>query len=206
MVFRMQVHIMSLINTIYLQMVLLHIIQMQIVILWIHYTCTDHQCSFYEYKLYIHLSCYLIHKHFQSVKIMLVEIIHPFFFLNSSSSTYTTVQDNSNLTHAYLCARLRHLDKSDTETKELEKARNELESFILDYKGKLTQESYIVCSTKEERINLHAMLHSTALWFEKHKNDQNKTVITIYISMRNICFLDSKQIELEQHNSCFQPA
>ena len=58
---------------------------------------------------------------------------------------------------------------------ELEKAQNELESFIFDTQDKLTQEDYEKCSTSEERENMQQKLSEASDWLYEQM-DAKKSV------------------------------
>ena len=53
----------------------------------------------------------------------------------------------------FLLSRLKDLRKKDKEKIELEKAKNDLESFIVDTQERLYRDEYEQCSSEEERAN-----------------------------------------------------
>ncbi|RUS70581.1 hypothetical protein EGW08_021660 [Elysia chlorotica] len=63
--------------------------------------------------------------------------------------------------------RLTDLRKVDKAKVELQKAQNELESFIFDTQDKLTQEDFEKCSTSEERENIQQKLSEASDWLDE---------------------------------------
>lgn len=59
---------------------------------------------------------------------------------------------------------LEDLKKRDEEKDLLEKAKNEIESFVFDAQDKLEQKSYKLCSTEDERVAIGEKLISTSDW------------------------------------------
>ena len=58
----------------------------------------------------------------------------------------------------------------------LEKAKNELESYIFDTQDKLTQEVYEACSTEEERSSIMQQLSEASDWLYEQPDDAKKDV------------------------------
>ena len=63
----------------------------------------------------------------------------------------------------------------------MEKAKNELESFIYDMGDKLTQELYEKCSTEEERESINKNLGDASDWLYDQDDDTKKEV---YLSIQ----------------------
>ena len=72
--------------------------------------------------------------------------------------------------------RLSDLTARDKEKKLLEKAKNELESFIYDMGDKLTQELYEKCSTTEERETINKNLADASDWLYDQDEGTKKEV------------------------------
>ncbi|XP_055866156.1 hypoxia up-regulated protein 1-like isoform X2 [Biomphalaria glabrata] len=81
--------------------------------------------------------------------------------------TEEEILDLKNLTNEKFVAakqRLSELRKIDKEKMELEKAKNELESFIFDLQDKLSQDLHMKCTTEEEREKINAQLSEASDW------------------------------------------
>merc|ERR1712002_939376 len=70
---------------------------------------------------------------------------------------------------------LNELDEKDNEKLLLEKAKNDLETFIIDSKDKLWQENYEKCSTEEERETLREKLNEADDWLYEADSDTLKS-------------------------------
>jgi hypoxia up-regulated 1 len=71
--------------------------------------------------------------------------------------------------------RLRELKKRDEEKLKLEKAQNELESFIIGSQEKLYEELWQQCSTEAEREDITAKLSAASDWlYEVDENTPRK--------------------------------
>ncbi|XP_053408991.1 hypoxia up-regulated protein 1-like isoform X2 [Mercenaria mercenaria] len=70
--------------------------------------------------------------------------------------------------------KLADLTAKDKEKKLLEKAKNELESFVYDTMDKLSQEMYERCSTEEEREKYNKMLSEASDWLYEQEEDTPK--------------------------------
>ena len=74
--------------------------------------------------------------------------------------------------------RIRDLKKKDEEKLLLEKATNDLESFIIDAQDKLYQEDYEKCSTEEERTEIQTNLSAASDWlYEQDETVERKVSI-----------------------------
>ena len=80
------------------------------------------------------------------------------------------------LTLILLFHRLSDLTAKDKEKQLLEKAKNELESFIYDMGDKLTQELYEKCSTEKERESINKNLGDASDWLYDQDDDTKKEV------------------------------
>ncbi|XP_052804905.1 hypoxia up-regulated protein 1-like isoform X2 [Mya arenaria] len=70
--------------------------------------------------------------------------------------------------------KLADLTARDTEKKLLEKAKNELESFVYDMMDKLSQELYVRCSTEEQREEWMKSLSEASDWLYEQEEETPK--------------------------------
>ena len=63
-----------------------------------------------------------------------------------------------------LTSRIKELKKKDEEKLKLEKAQNELESFIINTQEKLYEEEWEKCSTEENREEIRTKLSEASDW------------------------------------------
>ncbi|XP_067678637.1 hypoxia up-regulated protein 1-like isoform X2 [Haliotis asinina] len=68
------------------------------------------------------------------------------------------------------------LKAKDKEKMELEKAKNELEAYIFDSQDKLSQDSYVKCSTESEREELSKAMSEASDWLYEQPDDAKKDV------------------------------
>ncbi|XP_076457852.1 hypoxia up-regulated protein 1-like isoform X2 [Babylonia areolata] len=74
--------------------------------------------------------------------------------------------------------RLSDLRRKDEEKIAVEKAKNELEGFIIDAQDRLSQETYEACSTEEERTSLMQKLSEASDWLYEQPHDAKRVVFT----------------------------
>lgn len=82
--------------------------------------------------------------------------------------------------------RLEDLKKRDEEKDLLEKAKNEIESFVFDAQDKLEQKSYKLCSTEDERVAIGEKLISTSDWLADQDDSTPRKVCVLRLS----CFCE----------------
>ena len=70
--------------------------------------------------------------------------------------------------------RISDLRKKDQEKRELEAARNDLETYIFDVQDKLYQEMYEACSKEEERESLRSELADASDWLYDQDGEGKK--------------------------------
>ena len=80
-----------------------------------------------------------------------------------------------------MICRLADLTAKDKEKKLLEKAKNELESFVYETMDKLSQEIYEKCSTEEEREKYNTLLSEASDWLYEQEEDAPKEVGSLNI-------------------------
>ncbi|XP_048257945.1 hypoxia up-regulated protein 1-like isoform X2 [Haliotis rufescens] len=71
---------------------------------------------------------------------------------------------------------LASLKAKDKEKMELEKAKNELEAYIFDSQDKLSQDTYVKCSTESEREELNKLMSEASDWLYEQPDDAKKDV------------------------------
>ena len=76
----------------------------------------------------------------------------------------------------YLFIRIRLLTKRDTEKKEQEAMKNDLETFIFDLQDKLYQDLFEKCSTEDEREKYRTELSEASDWLYEQDSSTTKTV------------------------------
>ena len=74
------------------------------------------------------------------------------------------------------CYRMKELKSKDEEKKALEKAKNDLETFIVDTQDKLWQEIYEKSSTEEDRETLRTTLSEAYDWLYEVEDDSPRKV------------------------------
>ena len=79
---------------------------------------------------------------------------------------------------------LKELKRKDEAKKQLERAMNELESFIIDAQDKLYQEDYEICSTEEDRESLRQSLSEAGDWIYEYDGEQTAKVRTCIVWAR----------------------
>ena len=80
------------------------------------------------------------------------------------------------ITIQFFVFRIRELKKKDEEKLLLEKATNDLESFIIDAQDKLYQEDYEKCSREEERTEIQTNLSAASDWLYEQDETVERTV------------------------------
>lgn len=86
--------------------------------------------------------------------------------------------------------RLADLTAKDKEKKLLEKAKNELESYIYDAQDKLSQDVYEKCSTEEEREKYSGLLSEASDWLYEVEEDTPKQVNSDTVKYKHIWKVD----------------
>lgn len=76
-------------------------------------------------------------------------------------------------------SRIDALRERDLEKKRLERARNELESFIFETKDKLYQDEYEKCSTESERQKIVSAASDASNWYEEQGEATARKVRTV---------------------------
>ena len=69
--------------------------------------------------------------------------------------------------------KLKELDKKETEKLNIEKAKNTLESFILETKDKLLSEEFESAATEDEKNNIQTQLSAASEWLEYESSGAN---------------------------------
>lgn len=107
----------------------------------------------------------------------------------------TSITDTKPLSKDSLKAskkKLADLTAKDKEKKLLEKAKNELESFVYETMDKLSQEIYEKCSTEEEREKYSTLLSEASDWlYEQEEDAPKETFIDKLKSLKK----ETKQME-----------
>ena len=75
-----------------------------------------------------------------------------------------------------MCIRISEMRKKDQEKKKIEKAKNDLETFIIDGQDKLYQDKYVTCSKEEERADLTAKFSAASDWLYEQEEDTPRKV------------------------------
>ena len=71
---------------------------------------------------------------------------------------------------------MKELKKKDEAKKALERAMNDLETFVIDAQDKLWQEDYEACSSEEERETLRQALSEAGDWIYDYDGEQTAKV------------------------------
>lgn len=72
--------------------------------------------------------------------------------------------------------RIEDLRRRDIEKRKLEKAKNELESFIVEAQDRLYQTEYEKCSKEEERVEMQSKLSLASDWLYEQEDSTPRKV------------------------------
>jgi len=75
-----------------------------------------------------------------------------------------------------LCSRLADLTAKDLDKNLLEKAKNELESYVYEAQDRLSRDIYEKCSTEENRETLRTLLSEASDWLYEQEEETPKQV------------------------------